>query len=60
MEPEVSLISPGKKALFQKIVNGFETGTPEGTYDKLLIYPDGSQDSNRSPTVGARPPNKVT
>ncbi|MCX8030793.1 MAG: chitosanase [Thermodesulfovibrionales bacterium] len=30
-----------KKNLIQRIINVFETGVPEGKYDKLVIYDDG-------------------
>lgn len=36
-----------KKHLIQKIVNVFETGTPEGKYDKLVIYDDGVNGSHQ-------------
>jgi len=34
-----------KKLLIQQILNVFETGTPEGKYDMLVIYDDGVNDS---------------
>lgn len=34
-----------KKDLIQKVINVFETGTPEGKYDMLVIYDDGVNDS---------------
>lgn len=36
-----------KKHLIQKIVNVFETGAPEGKYDKLVIYDDGVNGSHQ-------------
>ena len=36
---------PDKKPLIQHIVNVFETGTPEGKYDLLVVYDDGINDS---------------
>lgn len=34
-----------KKDLIQKVLNVFETGTPAGKYDTLVIYADGVNDS---------------
>ncbi len=34
-----------KKLLIVRILNVFETGTPEGKYDMLVIYDDGANDS---------------
>lgn len=36
-----------EKTLIQSIVNVFETGTPEGKYDKLVIYDDGVNGSHQ-------------
>lgn len=36
-----------EKALIQSIVNVFETGVPEGKYDKLVIYDDGVNGSHQ-------------
>ena len=36
-----------KKALIQKIVNVFESGSPEGKYDTLVIYADGINNSHQ-------------
>lgn len=36
-----------KKPLIQKIINVFETGTPEGAYDKLVVYDDGINGSHQ-------------
>lgn len=36
-----------EKALIQSIVNVFETGAPEGKYDKLVIYDDGVNGSHQ-------------
>jgi chitosanase len=36
-----------KKNLIQKIVNVFESGTPEGKYDTLVIYADGVNDTHQ-------------
>lgn len=36
-----------KKALIQKIVNVFESGSPEGKYDSLVIYADGVNNSHQ-------------
>jgi chitosanase len=36
-----------KKDLIQKIVNVFETGTPEGEYDQLVVYADGVNGSRQ-------------
>jgi chitosanase len=34
-----------KKSIIQRVLNVFETGTPEGKYDMLVIYDDGVNDS---------------
>lgn len=36
-----------KKQLIERIVNTFETGTPTGRYDSLVIYSDGRDDSRQ-------------
>jgi len=36
-----------KKTLIQKIVNVFESGSPEGKYDTLVIYADGVNNSHQ-------------
>jgi chitosanase len=36
-----------KKALIQRIVNVFESGSPEGKYDTLVIYADGINNSHQ-------------
>src|SRR3970040_1726512 len=36
-----------KKALIQQIVNVFESGSPEGKYDSLVIYADGVNNSHQ-------------
>lgn len=36
-----------KKGLIERIINVFETGVPEGRYDKLVIYDDGINDSHQ-------------
>ena len=36
-----------KKSLIQKVVNVFESGTPEGKYDTLVIYADGVNNSHQ-------------
>lgn len=36
-----------KKQLIERIVNTFETGTPAGRYDSLVIYSDGQNDSRQ-------------
>lgn len=36
-----------KKKLIQKIVNVFESGSPEGKYDTLVIYDDGVNNSHQ-------------
>jgi chitosanase len=33
------------KKLIERVVNVFETGTPQGRYDKVTIYPDGKDKS---------------
>lgn len=33
------------KRLIERIINVFETGTPDGRYDKITIYPDGKDKS---------------
>ena len=35
------------KTLVQRVVNVFETGTPEGRYDSLVVMPDGHNDSRQ-------------
>jgi chitosanase len=41
------MISEGTKRLVQRVVNVFETGTAEGRYDALVIYPDGKNGSRQ-------------
>jgi chitosanase len=36
-----------KKTLIQRIVNIFESGSPEGKYDALVIYADGVNNSHQ-------------
>ena len=36
-----------KKALIQRVVNVFESGSPEGKYDTLVIYADGINNSHQ-------------
>jgi chitosanase len=36
-----------QKQLIQRILNTFETGTPAGRYDALVIFPDGLNDSRQ-------------
>jgi len=40
-------LSAKKKQFVQRIVNVFETGTPEGKYDALVVMPDGANDSRQ-------------
>src|SRR3970040_403061 len=40
-------LSAKKKQFVQRIVNVFETGTPEGKYDALVESPDGANDSRQ-------------
>jgi chitosanase len=35
------LITDENKRLIERVINVFETGTPDGRYDKVTIYPDG-------------------
>ncbi len=45
------MISPKQKTLIQQVINVFETGTPEGKYDALVIFADG-KDGSRQITYG--------
>ena len=42
------MITESNKIIIRKVVNVFETGTPEGKYDELVIYPDGE---NNAPQI---------
>jgi hypothetical protein len=37
-------LTPDRKRLIERIVNVFETGTPDGRYDAIAIYADGPHD----------------
>jgi len=39
------MITDDNKRLIERVVNVFETGTPDGRYDKITIYPDGKDKS---------------
>ena len=39
------MITDENKQLIERVVNVFETGTPDGRYDKITIYPDGRDKS---------------
>jgi chitosanase len=41
------MISQTNKELILKIVNVFETGSAEGKYDSLVVYPDGKNDARQ-------------
>jgi chitosanase len=41
------MISDAKKQLIQKVVNVFETGSAEGKYDQVVVYPDGKNGSRQ-------------
>lgn len=41
------MITPGIKTKIIRIVNVFETGTPDGKYDALVIFPDGRNGSRQ-------------
>ncbi len=41
------MITETHKYLIQKVINVFETGTPEGKYDMLVVYPDGKGGSRQ-------------
>lgn len=41
------MITPEIKQKIMRIVNVFETGTPDGEYDMLVIYPDGRNGSRQ-------------
>jgi hypothetical protein len=35
------ILTPIQKSLIERVVNVFETGTPDGDYGKITIYHDG-------------------
>jgi len=39
------MITDENKRLIERVVSVFETGTPDGRYDKITIYPDGKDKS---------------
>lgn len=41
------MITETHKQRIQRIINVFETGTPEGKYDMLVVYPDGKGGSRQ-------------
>jgi chitosanase len=41
------MISPACKTLIQRVINVFETGTPDGRYDALVVYADGRNGSRQ-------------
>lgn len=41
------MITPTQKTKITRIVNVFETGTPEGKYDALVVYTDGENGSRQ-------------
>ncbi len=41
------MIKEETKLLIQRVVNVFETGTPEGRYDAIVVYPDGKGGSRQ-------------
>ncbi|MDI6767640.1 MAG: chitosanase [Bacteroidota bacterium] len=45
------MITETHKQLIQRVINVFETGTPDGKYDMLVVYPDG-KDGSRQITYG--------
>lgn len=45
------MVEDAKKKIIVGVVNVFETGTPEGKYDALVVYADG-QDGSRQITFG--------
>ncbi len=41
------MITAATKRLIERVVNVFETGTPDGKYDLLVVYPDGKNGSRQ-------------